>query len=179
MAQRSFTRDPLFLLPVAIEEWLPATHAVRFVDAFVHLLPEETWAELGVVQESERRGAPRDAPELLLMVVLAGFMQGIRTARKREYACRYDLSFRWLSAGQTPDHNTLWRFYAAHRKKMRVLLNQTVRVAVAADPGIPGGRWDQAAGQCGQGAYPHRRRAGAGAGAHRCGDCGSGSAAGW
>ena len=31
-----------------------------------------------------------------------------------------------------PDHNTLWRFYLAHRDRMRVLLGRTVRTAVQA-----------------------------------------------
>jgi hypothetical protein len=59
-------------------------------------------------------------------------MQGIRTTRKLAYACRFDLTFRWLTGGQTPDHHTLWRFYAAHRTAMRSLLRQSVLTAIQA-----------------------------------------------
>lgn len=38
----------------------------------------------------------------------------------------------WLTGWQRPDHNTLWRFYQAHRAAMRTLLKRTVRTAVEA-----------------------------------------------
>ena len=38
----------------------------------------------------------------------------------------------WLAGMQRPDHNTLWRFYNAHRDGMRSLLRRTVRTAVKA-----------------------------------------------
>ena len=133
MSQRPWNRDQGYLLPPSLDDWVAAVHPVRFVAAFVAELPEETWVEMGVQRDAAPLGAPRYAPELLLSVWLAGFMSGIRTVRKLEYACHYDLSFRWLTAGQTPDHNTLWRFYAAHREGMRVLLRQSMEVAVKAE----------------------------------------------
>lgn len=132
MPQRSFTRDQPLLLPPSVHELVPADHPIRFVAVFVEQLPDAIQTELGVSGAAAQRGAPRYAPALLLLVWLAGFMQGVRTSRKLEYACRYDLAFRWLTAGQTPDHNTLWRFYAAHRQIMRALLTQTVLTAVHA-----------------------------------------------
>jgi transposase len=45
-------------------------------------------------------------------------------------ACQEQLPFLWLSGGSHPDHNTLWRFYQAHRHQMRLLFKRTVRTAV-------------------------------------------------
>ncbi len=132
MPQRSFSRDQPRLLPPSFAELVPLDHSLRFVAAFVEALPEECWQELGIEREPAQRGAPRYAPTMLLLVWLAGFMQGTRTTRKLEYACRYDLVFRWLTGDQQPDHNTLWRFYAAHRQTMRALLRQSVLTAVNA-----------------------------------------------
>jgi transposase len=57
-------------------------------------------------------------------------MTGIRSSRKLEAACRDQVPFLWLTGWQHPDHNTLWRFYQAHRQPMRKLLKYTVATAV-------------------------------------------------
>ncbi|MFC1957627.1 IS1182 family transposase [Chloroflexota bacterium] len=75
-------------------------------------------------------GAPAYHPRALLSVWLHGFMTGIRSSRKLETACRDQISYLWLTGWQHPDHNTLWRFYQAHRQTMRKLLKYTVATAV-------------------------------------------------
>ncbi len=78
-------------------------------------------------------GAPAYHPRALLSIWLYGFMTGIRSCRPAaagEAACRDQISFLWLTGWQRPDHNTLWRFYQAHRHAMRTLLKHTVRTAV-------------------------------------------------
>ena len=75
-------------------------------------------------------GAPAYHPWALLSVWLYGFMTGVRSSRKLEAACRDQIPFLWLTGWQHPDHNTLWRFYQAHRSAMRWLLKHTVRTAV-------------------------------------------------
>jgi len=57
-------------------------------------------------------------------------MTGVRSSRKLEAACRDQVSYLWLTGWQHPDHNTLWRFYQAHRQAMRNLLKYTVATAV-------------------------------------------------
>lgn len=133
MPQRSFRRECTYLLPPAVDEWIPATHPVRFIAMLVEELPDEVWATLQIEREPNPLGASRYAPELLLSVWLAGFTLGISTTRKLEYACQYDLAFVWLAAGQRPDHHTLWHFYDQHRDQLRALLKQTVKIAIAAN----------------------------------------------
>jgi transposase len=132
MPRRPFTRAQVYLLPPSLDEWLPDDHPVRYVAMFVASLPETTWQELGVHPDGAPLGAPAYDPELLLSVWLAGFMMGIRSSRGLEAACRDQISFRWLTSNQLPDHNTLWRFYHTHRTGMQALLRQTVRTAVVA-----------------------------------------------
>jgi hypothetical protein len=57
-------------------------------------------------------------------------MSGIRSTRQIEQACRRRTDFLWLTGMQCPDHNTLWRFYGAHRQGMRHLLRKSVELAV-------------------------------------------------
>ena len=119
------------MFPPTLDELVPADHPVRYVAVFVDGLTRAAWLKLGVVPEGEARGAPGYAPAALLGAWLYGFMTGVRSSRKLEGACRDQVSYLWLTGWQRPDHNTLWRFYQAHRAGMRMLLKRTVRVAVA------------------------------------------------
>ena len=85
---------------------------------------------MGIDLDGEVLGAPAYHPRLLLSVWLYGFMSGTRSSRKLERACREQIPFLWLTGRQYPDHNTLWRFYQAHRQAMRNLLKYTVATAM-------------------------------------------------
>ena len=132
MPQRPFSRAQVFLIPPSLDDWLSADHPARFVAVLLDELDAATWQELGIDRSPAALGSPRYAPEALLGIWVYGFMSGLRSARGLEAACRDQVPFRWLSGNQTPDHNTLWRFYQAHRTKLRVLLRRTVEIAVTA-----------------------------------------------
>jgi transposase len=132
MPLREFSRDKAWLLPPTLEELLPSDHPVRYVAAFVDELDRAAWYALGVAPDGAAVGAPAYHPRGLLGVWLAGFMEGVRSSRKLEQACRDRLPYLWLTGWQHPDHHTLWRFYRDHRPAMRTLLKRTVRVAVEA-----------------------------------------------
>jgi transposase len=118
------------LLPPTLDELLADDHPARFVADFVDSLDRDVWAELGIALDGEEVGAPAYHPRALLSVWLYGFTAGVRSSRKLEAACRDQVPYLWLTGWQHPDHNTLWRFYQAHRQDMRVLLKQTIGTAV-------------------------------------------------
>ena len=130
MPARPWSRDQHWELPLSLDDWVAPDHPVRFLAAYVDGLSEAEWAADGV-SPVKPTGAPTYAPAMLLSVWLYGFMTGIRSARGLEAACRDGVAFQWLTGRQTPDHNTLWRFYRTHRDGMRRLLRRTVRTAVA------------------------------------------------
>ena len=132
MPLRPFSREQAWLFPPSLEEKIPLNHGSRFVAAFVDGLDAEAWEELEIDPKGNPRGAGAYHPRALLSIWMYGFMTGIRSARKLEAACHENVAFMWLSGQQTPDHNTLWRFYKAHRDRMRYLLKRTVRSAVSA-----------------------------------------------
>ena len=132
MPMRPFSREQAWLLPPTLDELVPADHPVRFAAAFVDSLGAEAWEELGVDLQGDPRGAGAYHPRALLSVWIYGFMTGVRSCRKLEAACRDQVPYMWLVGMQQPDHNTLWRFYRAHRDRMRTLLRRTVRTAVSA-----------------------------------------------
>jgi transposase len=118
------------MLPPTLGELIPNDHPARFVAEFVDALDRAAWIELGIGIDGEPLGAPAYHPRALLCVWLHGFMTGIRSSRKLEAACRDQVPYLWLTGWQHPDHNTLWRFYQAHRDAMRRLLKYTVATAV-------------------------------------------------
>ena len=130
MPIRLMHREQMFLLPPSVDELIGADHPARFVGALVDALDHAAWAALEVVPEGDPLGAPSYAPSVLVSVWLYGFLTGVRSSRKLEEACRERLPFLWLTSWQFPDHNTLWRFYQAHRQPMRRLFKRSVQTAV-------------------------------------------------
>ena len=132
MPLRPFNREQGWLLPPTLDQLIGADHPARFVAAFVDGLDGEAWASLEMDLKGDPMGAGAYHPRALLSIWLYGFMTGVRSSRKLEAACRDQIPFLWLAGMQQPDHNTLWRFYKAHRDPMRGLLRRTVQVAVKA-----------------------------------------------
>jgi transposase len=133
MPLRPLNREQVWMLPPTLGELIPNDHPARFVAEFVDTLGHESWIELGIGIDGEPLGAPAYHPRALLCVWLHGFMTGIRSSRKLEAACRDQVPYLWLTGWQHPDHNTLWRFYQAHRDAMRKLLKYTVATAIELD----------------------------------------------
>ena len=130
MPLRPVHREQAWLLPPTLDDLLAEDHPARFVAAFVDGLDRDAWKGMEIDIEGDPLGAPAYHPWALLSVWLYRFMTGIRSSRKLEAACRDQIPFLWLTGWQHPDHNTLWRFYQAHRSAMRSLLKHTVRTAV-------------------------------------------------
>jgi transposase len=130
MPLRPLMRDQTWLMPPSLDELVAKDHPARFVAAMVDEMDRKEWAELGIGIDGDPLGAPAYDPRALLSVWLYGFMTRVRSTRKLESGCRDQMPYLWLTGWQRPDHNTLWRFYQAHRDRMRQLLKRTVRLAV-------------------------------------------------
>lgn len=130
MPLRPFNREQAWLMPPSVEELIADDHPARFVDMVLDELDEGEWEEMGVDMGGDPMGAPAYHPRALVGVWVYGFMDGIRSTRKLERACRDQVPYFWLSCMQRPDHNTLWRFYKGHRERMRSLFRLSVDMAV-------------------------------------------------
>jgi transposase len=118
------------LLPPTLDEWVPADHPVRFVRDFVDMLDLR---QFGIEESVGEEGRPAYAPDLLLKVWLFGYMERIRSTRGLEKACLQVMPFLWLTGNLHPDHNTLWRFFKAHRAALPKLFKQLVQMAAKAE----------------------------------------------
>ena len=111
------------LLPPSFDEWLPAEHLARFVDEMV-----EQHLDLGAVYaaHSNLKGfAPYD-PQMMLKVLLYGYLTGVRSSQKLETACVEQVAFRFLAANQCPDHRAFSRFGRRHLAAMDGLFLQVL-----------------------------------------------------
>jgi transposase len=118
-----------FLLPAALEDWVPADHPARFLREFVDQLDLPT---LGFVIPSGSEGRPPYAPSLFLKIWLFGYFHRIRSTRKLEAACRENLALLWLTGMIAPDHNSLWRFWNENKKALRQIFKQSAQLALRA-----------------------------------------------
>lgn len=119
-----------FLLPPALDEWVPPAHPVRFVSDFVDSLD---LAALGIEEQVAEEGRPPYAADLLLKVWLFGYMERIRSTRALEKACVQVMPFLWLTGLLRPDHNTLWRFFDKNRAAFPKLFKTLMTTAAAAE----------------------------------------------
>ncbi len=119
-----------YLLPLAIEDWVPSDHPARFIRDFVDCVDLPS---LGFKERKVEQGRPNYAVDLLLKVWLYGYFENIRTTRRLERACRNEMGVIWLTGCNYPDHNTLWRFWKNNKKALGHLFKQCVELAQRAD----------------------------------------------
>jgi transposase len=120
-------RSQRLLLPPDIDDWVGPLDPARFVAEFVEALDLDA---LGFRMSVGTDGRPHYAPELLLGVWLYGWMTRTRSSRELERALRERVPFMWLAGRETPDHNTLWRFFSHNKKAFPGLFRRLVRAAV-------------------------------------------------
>ena len=117
----------VYLLPPSLEDWIGREHPARFLREFVDALDLQA---LGFASHDSAEGGEYFTNELLLKVWLYGYFKKLRSTRLLESGCRNEVGLIWLCGTHVPDHNTLWRFFAAHKKALGALFAQSVRVAL-------------------------------------------------
>lgn len=122
--------NQILMFPPRVEDWVPANHPARFLREVVDSLNLE---QMGFRISRGDDGRPHYSEEMLLKIWLYGYCNRIRSTRGLEKACMENLSLIWLTGNNTPDHNTLWRFFRDNKKAIRGVFKQTLRIAMQSE----------------------------------------------
>lgn len=119
---RNCSLDQPFLMPPAIQDWLPPTHLARFIAEVADELDLKDI--LARYQRKDARGAEAYHPLMLVRLLLYGYTVGVVSSRELEKASYEDVAFRYLAANQHPDHDTLANFRRMHLEELGELFTQ-------------------------------------------------------
>jgi transposase len=117
-------RDTLYLLPPAIQDWLPENHLARFVVEVVDQL------DLGMIEQRYGGGGKAAYhPALLVGLLFYGYATGVFSSRKLEQATHDSVAFRFIAADTHPDHDTIATFRKRFLKELDGLFVQILLLA--------------------------------------------------
>jgi transposase len=123
---RECSLDQPFLIAPSLQDWLPEDHLARFIaDVSETLDLSEIYAAYG---RKDGRGLAAYHPLMLTRVLLYGYCVGVRSSRRMEKATYDDVAFRYLSADQHPDHDTIAHFRREHLGALANLFVQALRL---------------------------------------------------
>ena len=95
------------VLPLSLEGLVPDDDSVRLLS---HELEDLDYTLVYQAYSAKGRNPAVD-PKTMFKILTYAYSQGIYSTRKIERACRRDINFMWLLAGQkAPDHSTIARF---------------------------------------------------------------------
>lgn len=117
-------RDTLLLLPPSLNDWLPEDHLARFVADVVTKLDVRP-----IRARYAGRGTAAYQPEMMVGLLLYGYATGVFSSRKLERATYDSVAFRYLSADQHPEHDTISDFRKRFLPELKELFEQILLIA--------------------------------------------------
>src|ERR1700677_4668084 len=125
------------LFPVVLNDFVPADHMCRVIDAFVEKL---MMSDLGFERaQAAETGRPGYDPRDLLKLYLYGYLNQIRSSRRLEAECRRNVELMWLLGRLYPDHKSIAEFRRMHRDAVTAAGAELVRFAKSC--GLIRGEW--------------------------------------
>ena len=121
---RAIDRETGFLLPPSIDEWLPEQHLARFVVEVIDGLDLSA-----MVQSYRGSGSASYHPALLLGILVYGYATGVFSSRKLERASYDSVAFRFITANEHPDHDTIATFRRRFLKDIEGLFVRVLELA--------------------------------------------------
>jgi transposase len=127
---KGYEQDQGQLFPAHLSDALDADDPAFFINDFVEGL-KLTAFEARYAVAGERAYPPR----MLLKLWLFGAIEGVYSGREIARRIRWDLRFRYLSGGLSPDFRTINRFRTNHRDDFALVFRETVHTARGAGLG--------------------------------------------
>lgn len=125
------------LFPSTLDEFIPADHVCRVIEAFIGKLDMDG---LGFVRaEPAETGRPGYDPRDLLKLYLYGYLHQVRSSRRLEAECRRNVELMWLLGRLVPDYKSIAEFRRKHREAVGRVGAELVRLA--RQVGLVRGEW--------------------------------------
>ena len=121
---RPYEPDQLVLMPVVLQEWLPADHLAYFISDVVDQLDLASMMS----RYEEERGYPPYHPRMMVKVLVYAYCIGVSSSRRMEKRLHEDIAFRVLAANNTPDFRTLSDFRKEHLAALGGLFVQVLKL---------------------------------------------------
>lgn len=118
--------DQQYLMPCALQEWLPQGHLAYFINDTVESLNLKAFH--GRYAGGGSRNQPFH-PAMMVKVLVYAYATGVFSSRKIARKLHEDVAFRVLAAENFPAHRTIREFRALHLTEFTELFTQVVRLA--------------------------------------------------
>ena len=121
-----YSPEQQYLMPCALQEWLPAGHLAYFISDTIDSL------DLKAFHARYAGGGSRNQPfhpAMMVKVLVYAYATGVFSSRKIAKKLHEDIAFRVLAADNFPAHRTIRDFRALHLAEFTELFTQVVRLA--------------------------------------------------
>lgn len=115
------------LVPVSIEDYLPAGHMAIWVRDIVF---ELTRQDLQNWRTGTEGGRPAYNPGMMAAVLIFAYMRGIRSSRRIQRLMAENIAFKVISGEQSPDFRTLSEFRRIHHAFFQKVFTRVILLAM-------------------------------------------------
>lgn len=124
---KAYYQNQLMAIPPTLDELVSKGHPVRVVNDVIKRINIQA-----LLDAYHIKGSSSYHPQMLLKVLVYGYVSNVYSSRKLEIACRENINFMWLSGMSYPDHNTINRFRGARLKHaLRSVFEEVVKLLAA------------------------------------------------
>lgn len=124
---KPYHQDQIMAIPPTLDELVAKGHPVRIVNDVINRINIQ-----GLLDAYKIKGTSSYHPQMLLKVLVYGYVSNVYSSRKLEAACKENINFMWLSGMSYPDHNTINRFRGVRlRDALRSVFEEVVKLLAA------------------------------------------------
>ena len=118
-------RDQLFLLPPALQDWLPPDDLAYFL---LDAVDQFDLTPFHAAYRADGVGQAAFQPHMMVALLLYAYCLGVRSSRQIERLCERDVAFRVVAGNLRPDHATVARFRQRHGEALKGLFTDILRL---------------------------------------------------
>ena len=118
-------RDQLFLMPPALQDWLPPDDLAYFL---LDAVDQFDLAAFHAAYRADGVGQAAFQPHMMVALLLYAYCLGVRSSRQIERLCQRDVAFRVVVGNLRPDHATVARFRQRHTEALKGLFTDILRL---------------------------------------------------